>query len=232
MRDSSTPLHQIGQLMCQATREILWQPAGEWLGNRATGVALHCRVGSGQATYHRYDSGKKVHLINYGLRMIAAKQRPETAEGWLSTREIQGRGYFRGELSPLNLLAHTCCHEFAHLVQYSAGKRAYGSVHNRHFYDILDQLHEDGGAKATRDFLAREADSRGLDLPSAPFAVPDSRILARNWQVGDSVSFGEGVRQHHGQIIRVNRKTCTVQTKGPSRGSRYRVPLSMLRKSN
>lgn len=232
MSDSPTALYQIGQLMCEATREILWQPAGAWLGSRATGAALHCRVGSGQATYHRYDSRSKVHLINYGLRMIAAKQRAETAEGWLSTREIQGRGYFNGELSPLNLLAHTCCHEFAHLLQYSAGKRSYGSVHNRHFYEILDQLHERGGATATRHFLAREADDRGLDLPAGVFALPDRQALARNWQVGEAVSFGEGAGQRYGQIIRVNRKTCTVQGKGHARGTRYRVPLSMLRKSS
>lgn len=228
---ASHSLHQIGQLMCEATREILWQPAGVHLRIRATGAALLCRVGSGQATYHRYDSRRKLHLINYGLRMIAAKQQAATAEGWLSTREIQGRGYFKGELSPLNLLAHTCCHEFAHLLQYTAGKRTYGSVHNHHFYEILDRLHESGSATATRLFLAREADYRGIELPDTPFAMPDSRALARNWEVGQTVSFGEGVRQHHGQIIRVNRKTCTVQTKGPSRGSRYRVPLSMLRKS-
>ena len=231
MRDSSSALHQIGQLMCEATRDILWQPSADWLSSQSTGGALRCRVGSGQATYHRYDPRKKQHLINYGLRMIAAKLQPETAEGWLSTREIRGRGYFDGELSTLNLLAHTCCHEFSHLLQYSAGQRSFGSVHNRHFYEILDQLHESGGAVATRHFLAEQARTRGLELPAATFELPDSRHLAQRWQVGETVTFGEGTRQKHGEIIRVNRKTCTVRGKGPARGTRYRVPLSMLRKT-
>jgi len=231
MRDSSSALHQIGQLMCEATRKILWQPASEWLGSQSTGGALQCRVGSGQATYHRYDPTQKLHLINFGLRMIAAKQQPETSDGWLSTREIRGRGYFDGELSTLNLLAHTCCHEFAHLLQYSAGKRSYGSVHNRHFYEILDQLHESGAAAATRHFLARQARTRGLELADTPFELPDSRHQAKQWQVGESISFGEGSRRKYGEIIRVNRKTCTVRGTGPTRGTRYRVPLSLLRKA-
>ncbi|HBM51120.1 MAG TPA: hypothetical protein DD385_13410, partial [Marinobacter sp.] len=118
--------------MCQATRDILWAPAASWVRKQNQCAGLVLRVGSGQATYHRYDPRKKQHLITYGARMIAAKHQPETAQGWLSTREIRSRGYFEGEVSVLNLLAHTCCHEFAHLLQHSAGQRHYGSVHNRH----------------------------------------------------------------------------------------------------
>ncbi|MFO7527979.1 MAG: hypothetical protein R6W86_04125 [Marinobacter sp.] len=231
MHDSSSALHQIGQLMCEATREILWQPAAGRLSTQATGGVLRCRLGSGQATYHRYDPRRKLHLINYGLRMIAAKQRAETADGWLSTRELRGRSYFGGELSTLNLLAHTCCHEFAHLLQYSAGQRAYGSVHNRHFYEILDHLHDSGAAMATRDFLLRCSTSKGIRIPDAPFELPDRASIASQWQVGEPVAFGEGAHRREGQIVRVNRKTCTVQGTGDCRGSRYRVPLSMLRKS-
>lgn len=227
---ASQSLFQIGQLMCEATREILWHSAGDQLRSRASGAALRCRVGSGQATYHRYDSRRKLHLINYGLRMIAAKQQATSAEGWLSTREIQGRGYFGGELSTLNLLAHTCCHEFAHLVQYSAGHRTYGSVHNRHFYDILDRLHGSGTAEETRQFLLRESKRGGIQIPDTAFELPDRTKPSRQWHVGEPVSFGEGARRREGEIIRVNRKTCTVQGTGMARGSRYRVPLSMLRK--
>ena len=117
--------------MCQTTRDILWTPAEGWVQQANPGAGLALRVGSGQATYHRFDPRKKQHLITYGARMIAAKHQPATAQGWLSTREIRGRGYFGGEVTVLNLLAHTCCHEFAHLLQHSAGQRHYGSVHNR-----------------------------------------------------------------------------------------------------
>src|SRR5690606_4886537 len=113
--------------MCQATHDSLWAPAADRVRNESRGAALASRVGSGQAPYRRSDPRKKQHLITYGARLIAAKHQPATAQGWLSTREIRGRGYFGGEVSVLNLLAHTCCHEFAHLLQHSAGQRHYGS---------------------------------------------------------------------------------------------------------
>src|SRR5690554_7408022 len=93
---SLTALHsqhtrKIGSLMCQATRDILWAPAASWVREKNPGARLALRVGSGQATYHRFDPRKKQHLITYGARMIAAKHQPETAQGWLSTREIRDR---------------------------------------------------------------------------------------------------------------------------------------------
>ncbi len=220
--------HKLGALMCQATRDILWAPAENRIQaqNRRAGLTL--RIGSGQATYHRYDPRHKQHLINYGVRMIAAKHQPETAQGWLSTREIRGRGYFGGEVSVLNLLAHTCCHEFAHLLQHSAGQRHFGSVHNRHFYEALDELHSSGAAGATRQYLSEEAEKAGLGLSSTVFELPNPVQQRRHWQVGDPVCFGEGARQKQGKVLRVNRKTCTVEGTHSARGLRYRVPLSML----
>ncbi|MBS8240149.1 hypothetical protein DYI22_06485 [Marinobacter lipolyticus] len=218
--------------MCDTTRDILWAPAEPWIRQQSTRSSLHCRVGSGQATYHRFDPRTRQHQITYGARMIAAKHEARSAAGWLSGREIQQRGYFGGELTTLNLLAHTCCHEFAHLLQYSAGKRFRGSVHNRHFYEILDQLHASGGAEAARSHLQQQAEQSGIELPQERFEVLQPRQLMADWQVGDRVQFGSGRRRHCGDIIRVNRKTCTVEGTGPSRGLRYRVPVSLLSKAD
>ncbi|WP_227663205.1 hypothetical protein [Marinobacter halophilus] len=223
--------HKLGGLMCQATRNVLWDPAQDWVRQQNSSASLALRVGAGQATYHRYDPRRKQHLINYGARMIAAKHQPETAQGWLSTREIRGRGYFGGELSVLNLLAHTCCHEFAHLLQHSAGQRHYGSVHNRHFYEALDELHGSGAADATRHYLSEQADSAGIELPGTVFELPNPAHQLRQWQVGDPVCFGEGTHQKQGKVIRVNRKTCTVAVTRQARNLRYRVPLTLLRHS-
>ncbi|KXS50924.1 MAG: hypothetical protein AWU57_4689, partial [Marinobacter sp. T13-3] len=87
-----TSHHRIGQLMCQATLDILWPPARAGRPK----ADLQCRVGSGQATYHRFDSRRKQHLITYGVRMIIAKQSADAALGWLSTREINRLEYFGG----------------------------------------------------------------------------------------------------------------------------------------
>ncbi|MBE0486332.1 hypothetical protein [Marinobacter sp.] len=214
--------------MCQATRDILWEQAKNWIREQNQCAGLVLRVGSGQATYHRYDPTRKQHLINYGARMIAAKHQPETAQGWLSTREIRSRGYFGGEVSVLNLLAHTCCHEFAHLLQHSAGQRHYGSVHNRHFYEALDELHTSGAAHATRQHLSEQAAVAGIELPGSAFELPNPVQARQQWQVGDAVRFGDGRSKKKGEVIRVNRKTCTVLVNHQSRLLRYRVPLQLL----
>jgi hypothetical protein len=220
---SKTPSHsrQLGDLMCTVTEQVLWSPASS---------RLVCRVGSGQATYHRFDTRTGQHRITYGARMIEAKHRPETASGWLSSREIQRRGYFGGQLSTLNLLAHTCCHEFAHLLQHSAGQRFRGSVHNRHFYRILDELHTSGRARATREALSGQAAQRGLALPDDEFGLTETGTDVGNWAIGDAVVFAAGAHEREGEILRVNRKTCTVRGTGRSRGLRYRVPMPLLRR--
>lgn len=221
--------HQLGQLMCQATRQVLWQPARDLVRAANPEASLHCRVGSGQATYHRFDPRSQQHRITYGVRMISAKQAPDTAQWWLSTREIQNRGYFAGEVSALNLLAHTCCHEFAHLLQHNAGHRHYRSVHNRHFYRILDDLHQSGQAEATRAYLMGRAEAEALALEQTLFTLPDPHQQGRKWQKGDEITFPDGKQKRHARILRVNRKTCTVQGLGVSAGRRYRVPLPLIR---
>lgn len=216
--------------MCNITVQILWQPAANQIQAQTPGSTLVCRVGSGQATYHRFNPKPKQHQITYGLRMIQAKQQPATASGWLSSREIHRRGYFDGELNTLNLLAHTCCHEFAHLLQHNAGHRFPGSVHNRHFYNILDDLHERGEAGVVRQVLAERAERMGIELSQQSFKMPDLNKQKAAWNLGEAVAFGQGLREFQGEITRVNRKTCTVDGTGKSRGMRYRVPMQMLRR--
>lgn len=221
----------LGDLMCEVTRDVLWQPATRWVHSRSARNSLVCRVGSGQATYHRFDPDSRQHLITYGVRMIVDKSCARSSARWLSSREIRQRGYFNGELSFRNLLAHTCCHEFAHLLQQIAGQRFRGSVHNHHFYKILDELHNSGAAKTVRDRLSLCADGMGLTLSDSVFQPPVTAAPANHWQVGDPVTFGQPPRHHHGHIIRVNRKTCTVAGTGRSQGLHYRVPVSMLKRS-
>ncbi|MBK1872377.1 hypothetical protein FE848_04015 [Marinobacter sp. 1-3A] len=232
MKHPKSQMRQLGELMCTVTEQILWQPAANQVQAQAPGSTLVCRVGSGQATYHRFNPLPKQHQITYGLHMIQAKHHPATASGWLSSREIHRRGYFGGELNTLNLLAHTCCHEFAHLLQHSAGHRFPGSVHNRHFYNILDDLHENGEAGVVRRVLADRAEQLGIDLPRQPFEMPDLNKQKAAWNVGEAVAFDHGLREFQGEITRVNRKTCTVDGTGKSRGVRYRVPMQMLRRTS
>lgn len=226
---SKTHARQLGRLMCTVTEQILWPGVADFhLAGPGKGV-LVCRVGSGQATYHRFDPANGQHQITYGARMIQAKHQPETASGWLSAREIQQRSYFRGRLSALNLLSHTCCHEFAHLLQHDAGQRYRGSVHNRHFYRILDELHASGQAEASRRALSDLAREQGLTLADERFDIPEPSNNREAWRVGDEVLFHTGRHQVRGEVLRVNRKTCTISGIGNFKGIRYRVPVQLLK---
>ena len=207
----------IAGLMADACQELrhAWAP----------GTRLRTRVGRGRATWHRYDPRRDDHCITIGSLMVADKAQPALCGGWLSAREIRGRGYFGGEVSELNLLAHGCCHEFAHLLQTCSGGRRYGEVHNAVFYQWLDRLHQSGSAASLRSDLADAAAERRLPLATAS-VTPDADTGAlTRFAPGDRVRFGQGLE---GRIRRVNRRTCTVDGTGPCRGRRYRVPPPMM----
>lgn len=220
----------LARLLCDTTERVLWHSWRERIQRQRPEASLVCRVGSGNATYHRYHAGRQQHSITYGSRMVMAKFRAETAQGWLSSREIESRQYFGGVVSTRHLLAHTCCHEFAHLLQQLAGQRYRGSVHNRHFYRLLDDLHLDGSAEQACDYLTDAAHYHGVRLPEEAFPKAAALMAASAWQVGDTVRFGAGRSGHQGVIEKVNRKTCTVLGTGPSRGLKYRVPFALLRR--
>lgn len=203
-----------------------------WLNSEPfqAGHRLRIRIGPGRATYHRCEPGKRVHTINLGLKMIADKQNPGGCGAWLSTREIQARRYFDGEISEANLLAHTCCHEFAHLLQAARGERRFGSVHNRAFYEQLDRLHRHFLAAELRRWLVAEGRRMGLAVATQPITPA---IVARpsepaNFSKGERVYFWYGNTRHIGQIIRINRQTCSVLGIGVSQGLRFRVPPRLL----
>lgn len=229
MTISSSHATRLGELMCDVTREVLWSPTQDWIKSQAPGSSLRCRVGSGNATYHRYDPRDRQHQITFGKRMIVAKHSAVSAHEWLSGREIRRRGYFDGEVTTLNLLAHTCCHEFAHLLQHVIGKRFRGSVHNRHFYGLLDDLYQSGKADSARNLMTELARKEDLTLPQEVLEQTDTGGLTATWQAGDRVRFGSQKRPIEGIVRRVNRKTCTVDACGRHRGTRYRVPMALLR---
>lgn len=227
-RKENPPAHYgVGLLMGEAIERLLWLDSVGF----GQGHSLKIRLGPGQATYHRYDPKNGAHLINLGLRMIIAKQQPEQCGAWLSAREIRERRYFSGELSTVNLLAHTCCHEFAHLEQAVLGERRPGSVHNQAFYRRLDQLHRDGRAGLLRQWLLVEGERRNLSIPSEGLrlAERDPGPSPADFSVGEQVYFWHGSTRHCGRVLRRNRRTCSVIGEGLSHGLRFRVPPHLLK---
>ncbi|MFE8071053.1 hypothetical protein QQM79_08330 [Marinobacteraceae bacterium S3BR75-40.1] len=217
--------HRIGLLMCEATQNQLLPTLADWQ-RQPVDAQLEFRVGRGRATHHRFDRETRRHRITYGVKMVAEKAAPAHCGGWLSSREIRQRGYFAGELSELNLLTHTCCHEFAHFVQSLMGWRLVGEVHNADFYRVLDHLHDQGHAGRVKTALREQARLAGLTLDSTPVQVETARDLLARFLPGQEVTFGDG---HQGRIVRINRKTCTVEGTAHCRGLRYRVSPQLLR---
>jgi hypothetical protein len=225
---------QLAQTLCDTTELVLlpiipaWarRHGGEcWKTGRQPRPIL--RVGGGRATHHRFDFGSGEHRITFGVKMVADKLVPEACGSWLSTREILGRGYFQGQVSVANLLAHTGCHEFAHFLQTVSGGRRRGSVHNAAFYRILDDLHGIGVADSFRQALLDLARNRGQVLATDSVTMPDPKSRLARFQPGDLVCFGRD-NTLEGRVTRINRKTCSVQGTGPCRGSRYRVSPQVL----
>ena len=224
------PNHKaLAHLMAGVTRSVLWEAWSEST-HQGPPARLHCRAGRGRATYHRFHPHSNRHEIVFGALMVADKQMPDRGENWLSTREVRRRAYWNGEVSTLNLLAHTCCHEFAHLQQHCIGQRHYGQVHNPAFYQLLDGLHASGAADEVRRQLERQARAQQLQIDAQPWPAPAAGTLQSLFQPGDHVRFGQGKHLKTGRIVKINRRTCTVEGMGRIAGRRYRVPGPLLEK--
>ena len=215
------PARPLGDAMARSIRQVLWHP------EHCPSTSLHIRVGSGQATYHRFDTPSGQHLINLGRQMIAAKLRPEYCGSWLSAREIRRRGYFGGTLSAANLLAHTCCHEYAHLIQTTRGERRLAPYTTPPSTGFSTRCMAPARLTSCASTCSRRPPEAGIALPDVTVALV-RETPATDFAPGDTVVFQAGPRQHTGHILRVNRRTCTVKGTGHSRGLRFRVSPSLL----
>lgn len=102
-----------------------------------------CRVGTGKAT-NVSTTNKGIHknyVLTYGLKMLESKQTKKQAMGWTTGKEIQERKYFKNP-SFKDMIVAVILHEYAHVIQVQDGGRSKGSVHNKHFYEILDGFYE------------------------------------------------------------------------------------------
>lgn len=219
----------IAHVLCATTRTVLWQRHRDRVRSRLPQAVLQVRVGRGKATYCQRRDQRFV--INFGVRMVAEKCDPRCAFKWLTATEIIRRGYRDGEVSARHLLAHTVCHEFAHLVQQANDWCRRGSVHNAAFYRILDGMYHDGTMGEVTDHIRRGCERTGIPAPDhivmdALEREPPVQVAVR---VGERVRFKGRDRVVTGRVRRINRRTVTVVPEQPSsRGVYYRVPFELL----
>ena len=219
MSIASEQSRAIARVLGSATQEVLWQGATvELLAADVGRHRLRCRVGAGEATYYR-RLGRCEHLINYGCKMVASKHDRQLAAQWLTGREILRRGYFDGELSLSGLLAHTCCHEFGHVLQSISGGLARGSIHNQAFYHFVDRIHACGLARDVRCYIEEQARWHGLSLSFSPATRPLPVVDA--FAPGELVSFEYRGKAVMGEVLRVNRKTVNVKPLRPAFAADY-----------
>lgn len=159
--------HIVALAMCRITEDLLWKPRMAWASKHNPKAKLTIRVGSGKKTYlsHPRDVKANAHMtLTYGVKMVASKTDPNYICKWLTSREVHERKYYGGQITLLNVLAHTIAHEFGHFVQVILGRRYDGSVHNEEFYVILDRIHASGEGDKIRDALHRQCMLHGIDL--------------------------------------------------------------------
>lgn len=211
----------IAQTMCDLTREILWEPRRQWALARRPDGELILRIGSGRATCVKHQrDGKGPLRLTYGVKMIASKTDPRMLCKWRSGKEIIERGYFGGELTLLNVLAHTVVHEFGHVVQVLMGARAPGSSHSPEFYQILDKAHRNGHADRIRSRLHDACLQRGIDLASisyssdAPPPPIGSGVTMQDLSVGHTVYLREidFLKYNPLVVTKKNRKTIALRS--------------------
>lgn len=245
-------------LLVRATEEVLWPLYQDLVLSREPKATLQVRAGRGKATYHtvsflnehgqlcpRLHASNFQHVITYGLKMVHDKlESPATAARWLSGRELLQRGYFEGVCTPLNLFAHTVCHEFSHLLQHTEGGRVRGSVHNAQFYAVLDELHRNQSAFLIQRFLSKELKALGLRLtfrrPEHDLESRQSQMTAQRTLLKQSLAKGQRVRfvsgrgeEIKGWVKRLNQKTVTVIPEQPEHPGQYwRVSYALIERDD
>jgi len=221
MKDKHTLLAQI---MGRITVETLASSDDFISLTKSNPVKFSTRVGSGRATYCKHHRTNSEMIITYGKKMIASKLNPVEAEHWLSYREIIKRNYFDGDTSLNNLLSHTVCHEFAHALQQIQGLVFKGSIHNEHFYRILDQLHHSSLANNVKQELRQLCEQHSINLTYNQPPAAATGVLKPPFQLNDTIQFKHRNKLISARIIKINSKTFTVESKGLFKTILWRVP--------
>jgi hypothetical protein len=218
------PEHQairVAQHMCDVTRDILWAHSKDWALKKSPHLKISFEIGTGKKTYCRSpaQSTKPIGwaIIRYGRVMVAEKYHPALSRGWLSTRELIGRNYYEGEVTPLNLLSHVVVHEYGHFTQILLGRRYDGAVHNTEFYEILDRIHRNGHAERVKTELSRRLSGENIPLNFIVLPHMEGREYFNSMDeisVGVKVGFERRGKIYAGRVIKKNRRTVQVSSEG------------------
>jgi len=214
----------IADTLCKLTEEVLWN------SNNFSDVIvfndfkLKTRIGCGMATYCKFNPKENAFTITYGKKMIESKFHLQQAKLWMTYREVLSRNYYNQDTSLVNILAHTVCHEFAHVIQLITKQAIKGSIHNTNFYSILDKIHLSNEANIIRDNLENYFSSNAISAEYIHESTLSDNKSASNLRIGSSVSFLHKKKVYSGQIVKINSKTVQVKVKKLLIASIWKVP--------
>lgn len=227
----SEKYQQIAQILCDITDQLIRDEIIKLNNSIVNNVTLKSRIGSGLATYCKHEIKNNNFTITYGKKMIKSKFNQNEVRHWLTYREIIRRNYFDGETSLLNLLSHTICHEVSHFIQQLRGWHKRGSIHNKQYYQILDEMHSNKHADTIRDMVSDSCDSLNISLD---FDIHQHKETTRDEMfisVNDTVSFEHRTKTHTGTVVKVNRKTVIIRVKKLFKDSSWKVPKQLVKNS-
>lgn len=202
----SRDAHLLAQIMCQLTESVVWphvEAIAKSKGHSMFG-RLVTRSGSGVKTYHTHKpvDGQYSHVITYGKKMIEKKKDFGAAPCFLTGKEIQKKGFFQGEMSYKNLIAHTVLHEACHGLQNALGHRHKNEVHNKAFYALLRDLHNVCGQQVVQE-LESAALKQGVSLDFHP----ESYEINEQGEMTDTQS---EIRKDQGYVASLRGDRCLV----------------------
>ncbi|MDH5393091.1 MAG: hypothetical protein OEY11_07905 [Gammaproteobacteria bacterium] len=223
----SVKYQQIAQILCTITNQLIADESIQFNDLSLQKVKLKSRVGSGLSTYCRHELKKNTFTITYGKKMIKSKFNQNEVKHWLTYREIIKRHYYNGEISVANLLAHTICHEFSHLIQQLSGWHKRGSIHNHQYYKILDYMHDAKIAENIKARLVAQCLKSGIDIEYDILTRPQLAPANKTFIINDTISFEHKQKTYTGKVVKVNRKTLIVSVKKLFKYSSWKVPKQL-----
>ena len=208
-------LSALAQILCRATSEIMLLRYSAVIEMNGAKVRTRIRRGA-WATYHMPPQvrGRSVldhHVIQFGTRCVLSffdehKLQKNAQDDW----EVRAYGSLPkyGPLTPAVALSFLVLHEFAHLLVYLDGHHKEG--HGPRYKAKLKELHDVNDGVLIAAFLRSEASRLDIDLDA--FIVPIQEKIP--FAKGDRIYWQEKTGKGFGVVLRVNKKSLTIQPDG------------------
>lgn len=248
--------------MRHATQALLAEHQA-WAEDRIGAFTLEIKLGRGRRTYLRHarslQRGRKTGLFKparaatetgydfqlvYGRHCIEDMFDDEQYWRWKSFKEIEQYGCSvnadadaiqTATLTPLQHLAHIVMHEFSHFIQAVLGQRYDGSVHNREFYNILNDSYNAGAQQSVIQCMIQHAEKCPVTMTALHQTYPPkpkaATTPAHDFIHGQRVSFTYQRQRYQGTIVRLNKQRATVQphTHSGAPFAKALIPYAQLR---